>query len=78
MPSRWFMPSEKVPTRLPATSLSPTSVEHFVHAAAVDAVAVGQPPEVVGGAAATDDGLGVQQRADRSERIGQLVIAACR
>ena len=24
MPSRWFMPRENVPTRLPATSLSPT------------------------------------------------------
>ena len=24
MPSRWLIPSEKVPTRLPATSLSPT------------------------------------------------------
>ena len=24
MPRRWFMPSEKVPTRLAATSLSPT------------------------------------------------------
>ena len=49
-------------------------VEHFVHAAAVDAVAVGQPLEVVGGAAATDDRSCVQQRANRSERIGQLVI----
>ena len=74
MPSRWLMPSEKVPTRFPATSLRPDHVEHFGHAAAVDAVAVGQPLEVVGGAAAADDGLGVEQRPDRSEWVGQLGV----
>ena len=40
-------------------------VEHFADAAAVDAVAVGQPLQMVGGAPATDNRLRVQQRADR-------------
>ena len=68
------MPSEKVPTRFPATSLRPDHVEDLRHAATGDAVAVGQPLQVVGGAAAADDGLGVQQRPYRSERVGQLAI----
>ena len=74
MPSRWFMPSEKVPTRLSGHVAEADDVEHFAHPAAGDAVAVGQPREVVGGTAAADDGFGVQERPDRPERVGQLVV----
>ncbi len=52
----------------------PDDVEHLADPAAVDAVAVGQPLEMVGGAPATDDRLGVQQRPDRPERVVQLAI----
>ena len=43
----------------------PDDVEHCADPAAVDAVAVGEPGEMVGGATSTDDRLGVQQRPDR-------------
>ena len=34
MPSRWFMPSEKVPTRWPRDVAEPGDLEHFAHPAA--------------------------------------------
>jgi hypothetical protein len=52
----------------------PGDAEHFADPPAGDAVAVGQPHQVMGGAAAADDGRGVQQRADRPQRMGQLAV----
>ena len=70
MPSRWLMPSEKVPTRLAGDVAEADEVEDLGDPPAVDAVAVGQPAQVVGGAATTVDGLGVEQRAHRPEGVG--------
>ena len=58
-------PEREGPHPLARHVAEPDDVEHFADPAAVDAVAVGQPREMVGGAAATDDRLGVQQRPDR-------------
>ncbi len=74
MPRRWLIPSEKVPTRLPATSLSPTmsstwltrwrampllSANHLRWLAAL------RPPTMA---------LASSSAPDRSERVGQLSI----
>ena len=74
MPEALVHPEREGPDPLPGYVTEPDDVEHLAHAAAGDAVAVGQPLEMVGGAAAADDGFGVEQRPDRSERVGQLAI----
>ena len=74
IPSRWLMPSEKVPSRLAGDVGEPDEFEHLADPPAVDAVAIGEPSEVVGGGPATVDGLGVEQRAQGSEGVGQLPV----
>ena len=67
-------PEREGPHPLAGYVTEPDDVEHVVYTAAGDAVAVGQPLEMVGGAAAAHDGLGIEQRPDRSERVGQFGI----
>ena len=74
MPSRWLMPSEKVPTRLPATSLRPTRSSTSVTRRRSMPLVSASHVEVVGGAPAPDDGAGVQQRPHRTEGVGQLGV----
>ena len=62
------MPSEKPPTFLRATSAQAGHVDDLVHALLRDAVRGGHRQQVVVGAAAGVDGLGVEQRADLAQR----------
>ena len=66
------MPSEKPPVRLRATSLQPDQVQHLVHPAARQALGLGEEQQVVAGAAARVHGPGLEQRADRAQRLGQV------
>ena len=66
------MPSENPPARLPADAGQPDQLEHLVDPPAVDAVGVGQPAQMVAGAAAGVDGLGLEQRADLVQREPQV------
>ena len=67
-------PEREGPHPLAGHVTEPDDVKHVADAVAGDAVAVGQPPEMVGGAAAADDGLGIEQCPDRADRVGQLAI----
>jgi hypothetical protein len=68
------MPREKVADPVVSDVAEADQVEHLADAAAVDVVAVRQPAQVVGGAAPTLDGLGVQQRPHHSQGVGQLAV----
>ncbi len=75
MPRRWPMPSENLPTRWPATFSSPTSSSTSSTRARRDAVARGQPAQVVARGAAGVHGLGLEQRADLAQRGGGVGVA---
>ena len=72
MPSRCPMPSENFPARRSATAVEPDDVEHGVDPRRGDVVGLGQPAQVVPGAPARVEGLGVEQRAHLAQRPRQL------
>ena len=76
MPRRCPMPSEKVPDRLVATVCSPTSSSTSSTRRRGMSFVCGQGLQVVAGAAARVDGLGLQQGAHLAQRPGQLAVAA--
>jgi len=51
----------------------PDQPEHLVHPAARQSLGLGEEPQVVAGAAAAVHRLGLEQRADRTQRPAQLV-----
>ncbi len=76
MPSRWPMPRENLPTRWPATASRPTRPSTSSTRARRDAVADGEPAQVVAGGAARVQRPRVQQRADLAQRGGGVGVAA--
>ena len=78
IPRRCPIPSEKPPARLEATLVRPDQVEDLLGAAPVDPVGQGQAAEVIAGAAAGMERLGVEQGADLEERAGDAGRKAVR
>ena len=68
------MPSEKPPARRRAADGQADLVEHLVDAALADAVAVGQPEQVVAGSPAGVHRGGVQQGTDLCQRRAQRAV----
>ena len=75
MPSRWPIPSENPPVRRLGDVGEADEVEDLVDPPTVDAVGIGQPAQVVAGAASRVDGLGLEQCADVAEREAQVPVA---
>ena len=75
MPSRWPMPSENLPTRLPATASRPTRSSTSSTRRGRDAVARGQPAQVVAGRAAGVQRPRLEQGADLAQRRGGVGVA---
>ena len=74
MPSRWLIPSEKVPASWPATSVSPDRVQHLVDPASGNAVGGRHGEQVVAGAAPRVDRSGVEQATDLAHRVAVFGI----
>ena len=75
MPSRWPMPRENLPTRWPATDSRPTRSSTSSTRDCREAVADGEPAQVVAGRATRVQGARLQQRAHLAERGGGVGVA---
>src|ERR1019366_454725 len=63
IPRRWLMPSRERAHPLAGHRVHADELEHLADGAAGDAVALGEAPQVLAGAAPAVDGLGVEERA---------------
>ena len=74
MPSRCRMPRENPPALRRIAGLQPGLLDHLVDPLGVQALGVGQPQQVVAGAAARLQRGGVQQRPDMAQRVPQARV----
>ena len=76
MPSRWVMPKRELPGPLARHGGQSHELEQLVDAGGGDGIGLGQGPQMVVGAAAGVDGLGLEEPAHLAQGPRQVVVAA--